>query len=169
MILAGDEFRRTQKGNNNPYCQDNEISWVNWKLADQQADMLRFTRLMIAFRKRHHSLRREHFFGYGPGIRWLGEKAEKPDWSDKACWLAFLLEGHKAPEIADNDIIVMLNAADKAHHFAVPKGGKEWRRVIDTARPAPDDIFADEDEAPPIGYHQERYEVQPRSVVVLVC
>jgi isoamylase len=169
MILAGDEFRRTQQGNNNPYCQDNEISWVNWELADQHADMLRFTRLLIAFRKRHHSLRREHFFGYGPGIRWLGEKAEDPDWSDRARWLAFLLEGHKAPEVADNDIIVMLNASDQVRHFTVPKAGSKWRRVIDTARPSPEDIFADEDEAPAIGYHHERYEVAPRSVVVLVC
>jgi len=169
MLLAGDEFRRTQQGNNNPYCQDNAISWVNWELADQHADMLRFTRLMIAFRKRHHSLRREHFFGYGPGIRWLGEKADEPDWSERARWLAFLLEGHKAPENSDNDIIVMLNASDRVRHFAVPKGDNNWRRVIDTARPSPEDIFENEDEASAIGYQHERYEVAPRSVVVLVC
>ena len=169
MILAGDEFRRTQQGNNNPYCQDNEISWVNWEKADQHADMLRFTRLMIAFRKRHNSLRREHFFGYGPGIRWLGKKVDVPDWSEKARWLAFLLEGHKAPQTTDNDIIVMLNASDRVHHFAVPKGDSKWHRVIDTSRPSPEDIFENEDEAPAIGYHHERYEMSPRSVVVLVC
>ena len=169
MILAGDEFRRTQKGNNNPYCQDNEISWVNWEMAEQHADMLRFTRLLIAFRKRHHSLRREHFFGYGPGIRWLGDKADKPDWSEKACWLGFLLEGHKAAQVADNDIIVLLNASDQVRHFEVPKSDKKWRRVIDTARPAPEDIYADEGEAPPIGFHHKSYEVAPRSVAVLVC
>jgi glycogen operon protein len=168
MILAGDEFRRTQQGNNNPYCQDNEICWVNWELVDQHADMLRFTRLMIAFRQQHHSLRREHFFGYGPGIRWLGEKVDEPDWSGRARWLAFLLEGHKAPEVADNDIIVMLNASNQVKHFAVPKGDNNWRRVIDTARPSPEDIFENEDEAPTNGHHHERYEVSPRSVVVLV-
>jgi glycogen operon protein len=169
MILGGDEFRRTQQGNNNPYCQDNEISWVNWELADQNKGMLRFTRLLIAFRKRHHSLRRQHFFAGGVGIRWLGEDADQPDWSENACWLAFMLEGHNAPEEPDNDIVVMINGSEHGRHFEVPDVGREWRRVIDTSQQSPDDIFEVEEQAPSVGHYHRRYLVGPRSLVVLVC
>src|SRR5205814_2251524 len=67
MLLAGDEFLRTQQGNNNAWCQDNEISWVDWTLAPRNADFLRFVHEMIALRKRHPVLRRRQFFrGSGP-------------------------------------------------------------------------------------------------------
>src|SRR5262249_24506593 len=62
MLLAGDEFLRTQKGNNNAWCQDNDIGWVNWELADKNADFLRFVRELIWLRKRHPALRRKRFF-----------------------------------------------------------------------------------------------------------
>lgn len=168
MILGGDEFCRTPKGNNNPYCQDNEISWANWDLTNQHKDMLRFTRLMIAFRKRHHSLRRKHFFGDNGGIRWHGEKANKPDWSKEARWIAFLLEGHNAPKRPDNDIFVMINASDGWRYFEVPHVGKEWLRVIDTAKASPNDIHEVEEAAASVGHWKDRYGVEPRSIVVLV-
>src|SRR4029077_14484342 len=67
MLLAGDEFRRTQQGNNNAWCQDNDISWVDWTLAKKNADFLRFVTALIALRKRHPALRRQRFFrGSGP-------------------------------------------------------------------------------------------------------
>ncbi len=168
MLLGGDEFCRSQNGNNNAYCQDNTISWINWDLAAQHEDMLRFTRLMIAFRKRHHSLRREHFFSGGPGISWHGKRANKPDWSKEARWIAFLLEGNKAPETPDKDIFVMLNASEKSRYFEVPHNGKEWLRVIDTARTPPEDIYEVEEDAPAIGFQKERFKVERRSLVVLV-
>jgi len=62
MFVAGDEFRRTQQGNNNAYCQDNEISWVDWTLLEKHQDVFRFFRTMIAFRKAHPVLHRRHFF-----------------------------------------------------------------------------------------------------------
>src|SRR5262249_27750407 len=66
MLLAGDEFLRTQQGNNNAWCQDNEISWVDWSLAETHVDFLRFTKMLIALRRRHPALRRRAFFR-GPG------------------------------------------------------------------------------------------------------
>jgi len=169
MILGGDEFCRTQQGNNNPYCQDNEISWLNWKLPEKGKDMLRFTRLIIAFRKRHHSLRRKHFFEGGDGIRWLGEKENQPDWSENASWLGFLLEGHNASEEPDDDIVIMINASEHGRPFEIPDVGREWRRVIDTSQESPSDIYEVEEKAPSVGNYHSSYLVGPRSLVVLVC
>jgi isoamylase len=75
MILAGDEFLRTQQGNNNAWCQDNEISWVNWRLAEDNKDFLRFVRELIHLRKRHPALRRRRFFN---GEFQRGEAARVP-------------------------------------------------------------------------------------------
>lgn len=168
MILGGDEFARTQKGNNNAYCQDNEISWVDWSFATQHADLLRFTRLMIAFRRRHHALRRSHFFRGTSDISWHGERAYQPDWSENARWLAFLLHGDRAPGGPDRHIFVVLNASEEWRHFEIPHTGREWLRVIDTSKSSPEDIYEDENAAPNIGYRYDRYGVEPRSVLVLV-
>lgn len=168
MILGGDEFCRSQHGNNNAYCQDNAISWVNWDLAEEHSDMLRFTRCMIAFRKHHHSLRRARFFSHGPGISWHGERAGRPDWSKEARWLSFLLEGQNAPGKPDKDIFVMFNASDSVRYFETPDVGKQWLRVIDTSRDSPEDIYEREEIAPSAGHGRDRYEVRSRSVVVLV-
>lgn len=172
MLLGGDEFCRTQRGNNNAYCQDNEISWVNWNMADENADMRRFVRLMIAFRKRHPVLRRDRFFDLNDGISWHGEKENEPDWSEKARWIAFLLDGAQGRHPdgrLDDDIYIMINASDDWRHFVVPDRGRDWRRLVDTSRNSPDDIYESFDQAPVIGRRQERYGIEPRSMCVLVC
>jgi len=166
MILAGDEFGRTQKGNNNPYCQDNDTNWVNWNLLNENADLHRFFQGMIAFRKRHKALRRAHFFGGTSDISWHGENGQ-PDWSEEACWLAFLLDGNHAAGGPAPHIFVMMNASSDHRHFQVPDMGREWRKVIDTARPSPEDLFFDEDKAPNAGYRHDRYAIEPRSLIVL--
>ena len=171
MLLGGDEFCRTQKGNNNAYCQDNEISWVDWRLADANADMIRFFKMMIAFRREHPVLRRARFFSQGDGISWHGERENEPDWSEEASWLAFLLDGGQAKHPdgrADDDIYIMMNASNDWRHFVVPGRGREWRKVIDTSRPSPEDIFERAEAAPGVGQRQDRFAVEPRSVVVLV-
>ncbi|MGD9022501.1 MAG: glycogen debranching protein GlgX, partial [Deltaproteobacteria bacterium] len=96
MILAGDEFARTQQGNNNPYCQDNEISWVNWDLAVKNADLVRFFQKVVALRNQHPVFRRRHFLtgkdsnrDAHPDVSWHGLELEKPDWSQGARVLAF--------------------------------------------------------------------------------
>ncbi|MCX7934010.1 MAG: glycogen debranching enzyme, partial [Planctomycetota bacterium] len=169
MLLAGDEFGRTQHGNNNAYCQDNEIGWVNWRLASENAAFLRFVRLLIAFRKRHPALRRQHFFEGGSDISWQGERAYQPDWSAEARHLAFLIDGSKAASGRDCYIFAMFNANEDWRHFEIPHVGKEWRRVIDTSRESPEDIVEDESHAPAIGFHHNRYGIEGRSVVVLVA
>ncbi len=171
MILAGDEFRRTQRGNNNAYCQDNEISWVDWRLATENADMVRFCKWMIAFRRAHPVLRRQRFFSHGVGISWHGERENEPDWSEEATWLAFLLDGGQARREdgrPDDDIYVMMNASADWRHFVVPGRGREWRKVVDTSRPSPEDIYESVASAPSVGQRQDRFAVEPRSVVVLV-
>src|SRR5262249_27430887 len=86
LLLMGAEFGRTQQGNNNAYCQDNEISWVDWGLAQKNAGLLRFTRLMIALRKRHFALSREQFINR---VSWHGTRVGDPDWSGLSRTLAF--------------------------------------------------------------------------------
>lgn len=171
MLLGGDEFCRTQRGNNNAYCQDNEISWVDWNLAEKNGDMIRFYRLMIRFRREHPVLRRARFFGQGGGITWHGERENEPDWGEEARWLAFLLDGGHAKHPDgrnDDDIYVLMNASDDWRHFVVPGRGREWRKVIDTSWPSPEDIFERLEDAPAVGQRQDRFAVEPRSVVVLV-
>src|SRR5262245_66439205 len=91
MLLAGDEFRRTQRGNNNAYCQDNETSWVDWSLLEQNGEIFRFTERMLSFRRAHPVLRRASF--YQPSdITWFNPRGVSPDWSDSrerclACWI----------------------------------------------------------------------------------
>ncbi len=171
MLLGGDEFSRTQRGNNNAYCQDNEISWVDWTCLEANKEMHRFFKLMINFRRNHPVLRRESFFSDGGGITWHGEKENEPDWSDEAQWLAFLLDGGKAKHPdgrPDDDIYVMMNASGDWRHFVVPDRGREWRKVVDTSRPAGEEIYEHLDKAPGVGHRHDRFAVEPRSVVVLV-
>ena len=78
MLLGGDEFRRTQRGNNNAYCQDNEVSWFDWSLPDKYKEIQRFTRGMIAFRRAHPVLRREEFYT-GADIRWFAPNGSIPE------------------------------------------------------------------------------------------
>ena len=94
MILAGDEIGRTQQGNNNAYCQDNDISWVDWRMAESNAGLLRFFQHMIAFRKRCPLLRRDSFELHGEGgfhITWHGVKRMQPDWGHESRTLAMQL------------------------------------------------------------------------------
>jgi glycogen operon protein len=169
MMLGGDEFRRTQQGNNNAYCQDNEINWVDWDLCKRHEGLVRLVRLLIAFRKRHPALRRASFFDQGDsGISWHGEKTHHPDWSEQARWLAFLLDGERVPG-GDDHIFVMLNASEEGRHFEVPEMGGDWYRFVDTNLDAPDDIVENETDAPNIGRHHDAYGVAGRSATVLVC
>ena len=98
MILGGDEFLRTQHGNNNAWCQDNPLSWVDWTLRERNAGFLRFVKMLIAFRKAHPILRRRTFFngdrgGLPPEIVWHGTEPARPDFSYYSRSLAFALDG----------------------------------------------------------------------------
>ena len=144
MFTAGDEVLHTQRGNNNAYCQDNELSWLDWSFSPAARAMLRFTREMIALRMRHPSLRRTRFLdgadGESPGeIRWYGESLSPPDWHDaEARVLCFTLAGLEPKESA---LHVMINMSANARQLPLPDAATvHWRRIADTTLAAPDDI-----------------------------
>ncbi|MBI1323738.1 glycogen debranching protein GlgX [bacterium] len=173
MIMAGDEFLRTQQGNNNAWCQDNEISWVDWSLAESNADLVRFTREMIALRKRHPVLRRDTFprgDGIRPDIVWHGTRPFHPDFSRQSHFLAFTLDGHGQDRggAADRDIYVGMNAWREAIVIEVPHSptGRQWRLAVETGALPPKDIFEPET-GPQIGFGQSMV-LPPYSMLILV-
>ncbi len=144
MLLAGDEVRRTQQGNNNAYCQDNEISWFDWKLLEQNQQIFRFFKHMIAFRKSHPNLYSGQFFTGEPDaqgqkdIDWHGVKLYSPGWDDPSSrMLAFTIWGRSQ----DDDIHVILNMEWSDLDFEIPLlTDRQWLKMIDTALPSPKDI-----------------------------
>jgi len=169
MILAGDEIRRTQMGNNNAYCQDNEISWMDWNLLDRNRQVLRFWKRMIEFRKSHSSLRSRYFFRGQlnerglPDVEWHGSHLNSPGWSDPdARALAMTLAGFHGEE----DIHVMMNMHWDMQDFEVPSlADRRWFRLVSTADSAPNDIADPGTEKP---FDGEIYSVEGRSIVILV-
>ena len=178
MLLGGDEFRRTQRGNNNAYCQDNELSWYDWNFVKKFKEIVRFTKELIAFRKRHPALRRTHFFSGQDtdhdgllDIRWYNPAAQNADWNKDSTSLACLIDGcfpEIDGDITDNDLYLMFNASETVLKFVVPKlpSGKTWWRALDTALTTPRDIVPDGKEYPV--KPNRPYRVAPRSLVVLL-
>jgi glycogen operon protein len=148
MLRAGDEVLHSQRGNNNTYCQDNELSWFDWSRVDSQREMLRFTREMIAFRRRHTSLTSNRFYtgrvvpGRGiPDIAWHGARLRQPPWDDGgARQLAFTIAGIRADD--EGDIHAVLNMSDEAIEAELPALPPEqyWHLAVNTAAAAPEDI-----------------------------
>jgi glycogen operon protein len=175
MLMAGDEFLRTQGGNNNAYCQDNETSWVNWELAEKNAESQRFVRELIGLRRRHPALRRPTFFrgpgpkgGPGPDVIWHGTEPGKPDFSATSRTLALALDGRQTGAAPDRDFYIACNAWREALPFRVPlsPSGRRWRRLIDTALPSPNDLVA-EDAGPQVPAGSV-YAVAPHALVVFL-
>jgi glycogen operon protein len=161
LLLMGDEFARTQQGNNNAYCQDNDISWVDWNLAQKNAGLVRFTSLMIALRKKYFAISREQFLGR---VSWHGTKVGDPDWTGQARTLAMQLSGGNGQP----NFYVIFNAHWEPHRFALPSldGHWRWRRLMDTNLPSPDDVV-EEKNAVPLN-PGDHYFVSPRSTVILI-
>jgi len=147
MILGGDEFRRTQRGNNNAYCQDNDLSWFDWTLVDKHADIMRFTKGMIDIRKRCSAMSRPLFFSGEhnarglPEVSWHGCRLDEPGWSDPGGRvLAFTLGGPGN----EPDAHVILNMFHDHLEFEIPQvKGRRWVRAVDTSLPSPDDYLAE--------------------------
>lgn len=173
MILMGDELARTQFGNNNAYCQDNRIGWLNWGLVDDHPELFRFASAMIKLRGRHPVLKEEAYFkhqdwkGTGkPDISLHGTQPSRPDFSSGSRCVAFLLCGKHATHI-DSDIYVAMNMYWEPLRFQIPHfAGNRWKVVVNTSMPAPEDIFEDED-APQLGDNEEII-VGGRSIIVMV-
>ncbi|MEV8306547.1 glycogen debranching protein GlgX [Streptomyces flavidovirens] len=157
MLSHGDEFARTQRGNNNAYCQDNELSWVHWPDKEAEEGSLHaFTRAMVWLRRDHPVFRRRRFFHGRPvegthddlsDIAWFtpdGKEMAQRDWqAAHAKALTVFLNGHAISEpgprgerISDDSFLLMFNASAKDLHFTVPVNhGKQWQVVVDTAQP----------------------------------
>lgn len=180
MLSHGDEFARTQNGNNNTYCQDNEISWANWDFDEEQRDLLRFTSELIELRLNHPVLHRRRFFagashhgGESPigDIEWFtpdGEHMTEEEWQTayaRAVMLflngqAILEPDARGKRIVDDDFVIMVNASTEALEFVLPARayGKEWKTVVDTHDPCRKGQFT----------YRERVKVESRSVLVLL-
>ncbi len=146
MVLMGDEVRRTQQGNNNAYCQDGDLTWLDWRSLESQQGLWRFTREAIALTQRLKLFQQTHWltvtdrFASGPHLTWHGVKLYEPDWSDHSHSLAFTLH-HPA---AGEDLHVILNAYWEPLSFELPllPAQTQWHRIIDTALPSPADIVS---------------------------
>jgi glycogen operon protein len=138
MLLGGDEFRRTQRGNNNAYCQDNATGWVDWSLADRHQDLVQFTRQVFAFRRAHAVLRREAFYT-DRDVQWFDPAGRAPDWLDpNQKRLACLVHGRHGP-----DLYLMFNADTEPASFVLPElaGSRHWGLAVDTAQPSVDEAM----------------------------
>ena len=161
MIRAGDEFMQTQHGNNNPYNQDNETTWLIWSRLGRNRDVYRFFKLAIGFRKAHPSLGRSRF--WRDDVRWYGV-GPQPDLSPSSRSLAFYLRGVSE---GDQDLYVMVNAYCGPLAFTIQEGpAARWAVVIDTSRDPPDDFCEPGGE---VSVVSPTHRVEPRSVVVLVA
>jgi glycogen operon protein len=170
MLLMGDEARRTQNGNNNAFCQDNEISWFDWTLVEKHADLRRFVKALVALRMNrdlpverldmtlNELLRRQPW-------QWHGIKLNAPDWGHESHSLAATvpLLGYRL------SLHIMINAYWEALEFEIPpldRAQGPWRRCIDTFLDPPDDICGWTDGQMVQG---STYTVEPRSLVILLA
>jgi isoamylase len=182
MLLAGDEFGRTQQGNNNAYCQDNEISWVDWQIDERGQASTRFVERLTRLRREYAVLRQSRFlaaeWNEELGIKdstWLtpaGDEMTEEHWRDPAgrC-LGLLLDGRAQPSGiprrgSEATLLFVVNAHHDVVAFTLPEvtGGRDWRRLIDTNLP-------DEDEDPeePVRFaFWQRYEVTGRSLLLFL-
>lgn len=178
LLLAGDEFGNSKSGNNNAYCQDNEISWLNWKLLKTNGDLYEFTRKCIAFRKAHpvFHMRKEamgmDLLGCGnPDISYHGVKAWRPEFESFRRQLGILYcgeYGKRTDGTCDDYFLVMYNMHWESHEFGMPKvpRDRKWHLAVDTGRQEAMDFYEDGQE--PELEDQVTYNVEARSVVVLI-
>jgi len=179
MILGGDEFRRTQFGNNNAYCQDNEISWFDYRLLEKHADILRFFQILVAFRNKHPVLSRRDFFtgvdmsrNSVADVTWLDEYGKPAIWDRPEGLLALRLDGDRQEfggQKDDDDFYLAFNATLYDQYFTIPAAGRNhnWYLAMDTSLPAPRDIREPGTEQS-LNTH-EPYLVQSRSMVLLLA
>jgi isoamylase len=169
----GDEMRRSQRGNNNAYCQDNEVSWLDWSLLERHRDLYRFVQTMIAQRLRWMAVSGEEAFALSLNellrraqIEWHGVRLGSPDWADNSHTIAFTLRSGRG--LLPFRLHVMFNAYWEALDFDLPPAPAPavagWRRWLDTSLESPEDIVYAVT-APPVRGTQ--YRVAPRSVAAL--
>ncbi len=161
MLLAGDECRRTQRGNNNAYCQDNQISWFDWTLIEKHPDLVRFAKTLIAFRRGNPTLRRRTFlsgiparYGELPDVSWFNPEGRGIEWTNGEQGLVCIFGAPPRTERTERErrdllgeksrhVMIMLNPVGQPREFVVPELVRtiRWRQFIDTAAESPADIF----------------------------
>ena len=164
MLLGGDEFRRTQGGNNNAYCQDNETSWIDWTHLEKHQEIYRFAQGMIAFRRAHPVLSKEQFYTDSE-IHWFGPQGGLPNWADpKEKQFACLI--HEDEQCA---LCLMFSAGADAVDFKLPTApyGARWHLAVDTSGETPHDLFAAGEE--PLLKYPQTYLLKPRSSAILLA
>ena len=177
MVLMGDEMARTQQGNNNTYCQDNELNWLDWTLLQTNAELFRFFKTCIALRHAHPVLRNRYHFhnvdyvnsGY-PDISWHGTQAWNADWSGISRVIAFLLCGKHAKQgtVSDDYLYVAMNMYHEALEFEIPglPANMQWHVAANTGAKSPEDCWEPGKE--PLLNDQQRILLGDRSVCILV-
>jgi len=169
MILMGDEVRRSQGGNNNAYCHDDESTWFDWSLLKKHADILRFTQLLNArrlLRSEEHEKKRVSLCEMIERAKksWHGVKVNQPDWGDNSRAVGFLVEMRDEKML----VYILLSAYWEALDFELPptyEPGGRWRRWIDTSLPSPGDIVEWQAAIP---VTSGTYCAGPHSVAVLI-
>jgi glycogen operon protein len=178
MLLGGDELLRSQRGNNNAYCQDNELSWHDWSRRERHGDFWQFVRRAIAFNQRYPVLQKRKYYtgadgdGDGtPGLTWFGADGASPQWNDaEARLLCWRLDGGEVKTgLRDYQLFFAFNADPWLAHVKLPapKNGTRWHRVVDTSLAAGDD-FLDPGSEVPLD-PADGYLVNGRSTVVLIA
>lgn len=165
MLLGGDEFRRTQSGNNNAYCQDSETSWYDWRLVEGNAGLIRFVSGLIAFRKAHPVLSAERFYSERE-ITWLSADGQPPDWQGPNNRIGCLISDAEEPH-GQLPLALLFNAGLEPCRFGLPtRLDGHWRIAVDTSRSSPDDL--PERESRPV-MSQGLIELESRSTIILVA
>ncbi len=168
MLLMGDEVRHSRRGNNNPWCQDNELNWFDWDLVSRNDDLLRFTRLLIDFSRSLPILAEDRFWSATSpekqgDITWHGTQTGQPDWNPASRHLAYTLTHSTGLD----SIHIMLNAGPTDLEFQLPSLPRDnrWVQIIDTKNDSPLD-FISPGKAPVVKLGQLK--VLTKSVVVLL-
>lgn len=153
MMVAGDEFRRTQNGNNNAYCQDNDISWLNWKLLEEHSEIHHFCKTLIEFRRTQPAVRRlKYLTGTAtdrndlPDVSWFSSLGTAVDWQSPDLAMICVLtapEDETTKEAIGLDVMIMFNSSNAGCQYAIPTISKikTWQKFLDTSEEAPKDIF----------------------------
>ncbi len=176
MLLGGDEFARTQKGNNNAYCQDNTINWYNWKYKDSSKEFFEFCRKAIAFRKAHKVLRVRKFLltkqanlDHFPDVKWFDENFKKVNFSDpkRKTLICQIEENRVDAKPNPYKIVIFFNMDETDYDIQLPDYDLKWYRQVDTSFSYPNDFFEPGNEEPL--EIQDSYQIKPRTIAILIA
>ena len=178
MLVSGDEVRRTQGGNNNAYCQDNETSWLDWGLVEKNSEMLRFVQSLIKFRRVQPTVRRKTYLTGQPvdgrqipDVSWFAPDGALLDWGqDFLAMIAYVTAPARAddPEGLGRDLVMMFNSTGQERDFVMPEFGcgMRWNLFVDTSAKAPNDVFPNVDG--PVPQREHAIKMSQHSLKVFV-